>query len=135
MGRPFDTWDNIPNGMKRYLQNFGFNFNDKMAKFAFSKMKDVNGNKYEPIPKEKVEELLMRYGVSLENDNGANSWYVCNMAKSDYWGSSIRDEQQLALFVKDFIDDKDFFSTEKPFRYFYTVCMANGIVIEWDDML
>ena len=56
------------------------------------------------------------------------------MAKADYYGSSIQNEQQLAQFVKDFLDDVDG-SPEKPFRYFYSMCMAHGVVIEWSDIL
>lgn len=65
---------------------------------------------------------------------GYNGVYTLNMAKADYYGSSIQNEQQLAQFVKDFLDDVDG-SPEKPFRYFYSMCMANGVVIEWSDIL
>lgn len=136
MQNSFDVWDNVPEDMRNYLQFNGFNFNDKMAEFAISKMTDREGNKYNPVPKEKVKELLNRYGVTLELDNGANSWYVLNMARSDYWGSSISDEQHLAMFVKDFIDDEDAgVGTEKPFRYFFAICMGKGMVIPFRDML
>lgn len=133
-GASFDLYDNIPQAMRKYLQFYGFNFNEKMAEFAISKMKDVSGNPYTPIPKEKVKELLGKYGVKLELDNGANSWYVCNMLKSDYWGSSISDEQHLALAVRDYVDDKDVgVGTEKAFRYFIAICMGNGTVIPWEE--
>lgn len=82
-------------------------------------MRDSKGEKKNPIGKEKVKELLTKYGVSLKNDNGYNSTYVVNMAMNDYYGSSIKNENDLALFVKDFIDDEDAnVGTEKPFRYF-----------------
>lgn len=135
-GSSFDLYDNIPTDMRKYLQFNGFNFSEKMAEFAISKMKDKDGNKYTPIPKEKVKELIERYNVSLELDNGANSWYVCNMLKSDYWGSGISDEQHLALSIKDYIDDKDAgVGSEKPFRYFFSICSGNGTVIPWKDCL
>lgn len=135
-GASLDLYDNIPEDMKKYLQFNGFNFSDKMAEFAISKMKDKDGNSYTPVPREKVKELLARYGVTLELDNGANSWYVCNMLKSDNWGSSISDEQHLALAVKDYVDDKDAgVGTEKPFRYFFALCMGNGTAISWREMM
>lgn len=134
-GASFDLYDNIPQAMRKYLQFYGFNFNEKMAEFAISKMsKDVADNPYTPIPKEKVKELLDKYSVKLELDNGANSWYTLNMLKSDNYGSSISDEQHLALAVKNFIDDKDAgVGTEKPFRYFFSLCMGNGTVIPWEE--
>ena len=135
-GASFDLYDNIPEDMRIYLQNYGFNFSEKMAEFAISKMKDKDDNPYIPVPKEKVKELLTRYGVTLELDNGSNSWYVCNMLKSDNWGSSISDEQHLALAIKDYIDDKDAgVGTEKPFRYFFDLCMGNGTALNWREML
>lgn len=135
-GASFDLYDNIPEDMRVYLQNYGFNFSEKMAEFAISKMKDKDGNQYIPIPKEKVKELLNRYGVTLELDNGSNSWYVCNMLKSDNWGSSISDEQHLALSVKDYIDDKDAgVGSEKPFRYFFALCMGSGTALNWKELL
>lgn len=135
-GASFDLYDNIPDDMRVYLQNYGFNFSEKMAEFAISKMKDKDDNPYIPVPKEKVKELLARYGVTLELDNGSNSWYVCNMLKSDNWGSSISDEQHLALGIKDYIDDKDAgVGTEKPFRYFFALCMGNGTALNWREML
>lgn len=135
-GASFDLYDNIPEDMRIYLQNYGFNFSEKMAEFAISKMKDKDDNPYIPVPKEKVKELLTRYGVTLELDNGSNSWYVCNMLKSDNWGSSISDEQHLTLAIKDYIDDKDAgVGTEKPFRYFFALCMGNGTALNWREML
>lgn len=135
-GASLDLYDNIPEDMRKYLQFNGFNFSEKMAEFAISKMKDNVGNPYTPVSREKVKELLARYGVTLELDNGANSWYVCNMLKSDNWGSSISDEQHLALAVKDYVDDKDAgVGTEKPFRYFFALCMGNGTAIPWREMM
>lgn len=135
-GASFDLYDNIPADMRKYLQFNGFNFSEKMAEWAISKMKDKDGNKYTVIPKEKVKELLSKYGITLELDNGCNSWYVLNMLKSDNWGSSISDEQHLALAVKDYIDDKDAnVGSEKPFRYFFALCMGNGTVIPWTEVM
>ena len=135
MDRSFDVWDNIPSDMRTYLQNYGFNFSEKMCKFAVSMMKDKNG-KVTPIGRDKFDELMNRYGVHLDNDNGYNGVYTLNMAKSDYFGSSIQNEQQLAMFVKDFIDDVDGdVGTEKPFRYFFAMCMGKGVVINWREML
>lgn len=129
----FDVYDTMPREMRAYLSNYGFNFNKKACDFAVSLMKDKNG-KVAPIGKEKFDELMTKYGVQLEHDNGYNGVYALNMAKADYYGSSIQNEQQLALFVKDWIDDPDG-SPEKSFRYFFAMCMANGVVIDWTEIL
>ncbi len=70
-------------------------------------MKDRDGKKIEPITKEQIDKLLKTNGIELKHDNGYDCVYVANMARADYWGSSIADEQHLALFVGDFIDDED----------------------------
>ena len=57
--------------------------------FAVSRMKDRNGKKIEPYSKDKVDALLKQYGIELKKDKGYDCVYVCNMALSDYFGSSI----------------------------------------------
>lgn len=132
-GISFDVWDNVPEGMRNYLQNYGFNFSKKMCDFAVSLMKTKEG-KITPIPKEKSEELFKRYGIELEKDNGYNSLYVLNMAKADYWGNVLTTEEQLAKFVKAYIDDPDYPSTEKAFRHFLADMYGFGVVINWEDV-
>ena len=56
------------------------------------------------------------------------------MCKADYLGSSVIDEQHLALFIKDYVDDKDGYS-ELPFTRFYADCVGTGTPIEWEDMI
>lgn len=56
------------------------------------------------------------------------------MARADYFGSSIKDEQHLALFVKDYIDDSDGYDTI-AFTRFYADCIGKGIIINWEDMI
>ncbi len=133
-GASFDLYDNIPEDMKRYLGNYGFNFSKKMCDWAVSMMKTKDG-KITPISKEKVDELLNKYNISLEKDNGYNSVYVANMGKADYLSRSVPNENQLALFIKDYIDDPDYPSTEKAFRHFFADMMGMGIAINWEDML
>jgi hypothetical protein len=133
-GASFDLYDNIPEDMRIYLQNYGFNFSKKMCDFAVSMMKTKEG-KITPIPKEKYDELLKRYGVELEKDNGYNGLYVLHMAKADYWGTVITSEDQLAHFIKAYIDDPDYPSTEKAFRHFLADMYGFGIAINWEDML
>ena len=67
-----DIRDRRPEEMEAYLSNFGWHFNKKMCEFAVSLMKKLNPStgkkeRIEPISKEKVDELLTRYGIKLEN--------------------------------------------------------------------
>ena len=84
-----DTHENFPAGFREYLENYGWHFSKKMCEFAVSRMKDRNGKKIEPYSKDKVDALLKQYGIELKKDKGYDCVYVCNMALSDYFGSSI----------------------------------------------
>ena len=128
--RSLDIYDDRPSSMKRYLKYYGQHFNKKLCNFAVSKM---NHGKT-PITKEKVEEILMRNQVSLENNELYDHVYVYNMGNNDFLGSSIPDEKHLALYVKDVIDDKDGYDGI-VFNRWYADTVTQGIPIEWDEML
>lgn len=88
----------------------------------------------EYIDKEKVEEMLSKHNVTLENNAGYDHVYVANMARADYYKSSIEDEAHLSLFIKDMVDDSD----QKDgfiFNRFYADMTHNGIGIPWDEIL
>lgn len=103
-----------------------------MFEWATSNMykKDANGNrtKIQTLSKDAVDELLKRYGISINNKFGYDYVFAANMCKSDYYGSSITDEQRLALFVKDYVDDPDGYP-ELPFTRFYADCIGTGTPI------
>ena len=109
-----DTYDDFPSGMKEYLQKYGWHFSKKMFEWAVSGMRKKNAatGKDEPVEcwdKEKVDEFLKKNGIQLKNAVAYDAAYVCNMARADYFKSSIADEIHLAMFVRDYIDDSDGF--------------------------
>lgn len=86
------------------------------------------------MDKDKLEELLKKYEIELENNTGWDAVYVLNMGAADYYASSIVDEKSLILFVKDTIDDED----QKDgfvFNRWYADTVFNGIPIPWDEIL
>jgi hypothetical protein len=97
---------------------------------------DSSGKRtYIPVlTKEVVDDMLRRYGITLQNKFGYDYVYAANMCKADYLGSSVIDEQHLALFIKDYVDDKDGYP-ELPFTRFYADCVGTGTPIEWEDMI
>ena len=134
MDRSFDLYERIPEKMRVFLSYYGFNFSKKMCDWAVSMMRGRDGEEIVPVTKEKLDEILKKHDIRLERDNGYNAVYVANMCRADYFGSSITNEQYLARYVKDFIDDPDG-GSEKAFRHFYSDCVEKGIVINWDDVL
>lgn len=78
--------------------------------------------------------LLQKQGVEVKNKIGYDHVYVANMARADFYKSSIKDEEQLAQFIKDMVDDAD----QKDgfiFNRFYADCCHNGVPIPWEDVL
>ena len=127
---PLDIYDDMPKDMRRYLQNNGWHFNKKACMWAVSLMKKENPTTkkketIEPYTKEQVDEMLKKYNITLESNVGYDYVFVANMGKADYLKSSIADEQHLALYVKDVIDDVDAGDGVTMRRWFATM-VANG---------
>ena len=104
----------------------------RVASHGEAKQVDSSFEKQEA--KEKVEEMLQTNGLQLENLVGYDHVYVANMCKADFWGKSIKDEQQMAQYVKDMVDDidqKDGFI----FNRFYADTSFNGVGIPWEEIL
>lgn len=133
-----DTRDRFPSGMEDYLSMYGWHFSKKMCEWAVSLMshKEVpNGtSKIEMLDHDAVKEMLRRYGVELKSVIGYDADYVLHMAKADYYGSSIIDEQHLTLFVKDYLEDVDGYD-EVAFTRFYADCIGKGEIIPWEDVI
>lgn len=130
-----DYYEILPAGMEAYLAAHGRHFSKPMMEWAVSMMRDRDGRKGSPAQKKQFDEIMAAYGQKLERSEGFyDGIYVWCMAKSDYMGSSIMDEQHLAMFVKDYIDDIDGNPT-RAFDEFYINCVAKGVDIPWEDMI
>lgn len=130
-----DYYDILPVGMDAYLANHGRHFSKPMLEWAVSMMEDRRGNSVSIPDKKDFDERMKIYKQELKRKEGFyDGLYVWCMATSDYLGSSIIDEQHLAMFVKDYIDDIDGNET-RAFDEFYINCNAKGIDIPWKDMI
>lgn len=131
------SYDDIPEGMKLYINNYGCHFNKKLCKEAVSRMyKDNDGKKeyIKPYSKEQVDNMLEAYGIRLERNKLYDAVYVANMCKADFLGKSVPTEQHLAKYVKDVIDDADA-EEGYVFNRFYADCMFMDNPIEWEDCI
>lgn len=131
------SYDDIPEGMKLYINNYGCHFNKKLCKEAVSRMyKDNDGKKeyIKPYSKEQVDSMLEAYGIRLERNKLHDAVYVANMCKADFLGKSVPTEQHLAKYVKDVIDDADA-EEGYVFNRFYADCIFMDNPIEWEDMV
>lgn len=133
-----DFWDDMPMDMKKYLKNYGYHFNRKIYKFAvenmYRKKRDGSKEHIEPSEKDKVDELLKKYNITLENNVMYDAAYVYSMAMADFFGKSLPNEQYVLLWVKDKVDDID-----QPDGYLFNewyakMCYA-GIPIDWEEFV
>lgn len=135
---PLDIYDDMPNGMKKYISNYGWHFNKKAYEYAvdFMTKRNPKTNKEEKVKgftKEEIDGLLNGYGIELKNRIMYDYVFAATMCKADYLGSSIEDEQHLLKYVKDTVDDIDA-SSETTFRRWVATMIGNGNPIDWDDI-
>jgi hypothetical protein len=131
------SYDEIPEGMKLYLNNYGCHFNKKLCMEAVSRMyTEENGKKkkLKPYTKEQIDNLLSSYDIELEHNKMYDAVYVANMCANDFLGKSVPDEKHLAMYVKDLLDDPD---AEEGFVFnrFYADTMFMNNPIDWEEMV
>lgn len=131
------SYDEIPEGMKVYLNNYGCHFNKKLCMEAVSRMYTMEDGKKKsiiPYTKEQVDRMLESYGIQLKRGKLYDCVYVANMCKADFYGKSVPDERHLALYIKDLLDDPD---AEEGFVFnrFYADTMFMNEPIEWEDVI
>lgn len=136
---PLDMYEDMPREMRAYLRNYGFSFSKRACEYAVSRMRKMNtatgkSEKIEPYSKDKVEEMLAKHGVKLENNIGYNFVYIFHMILADYWKSSVTDEEHLCKMVKDIIDDVDD-NPDNVFRRWIISMDGNGEPIDWEELL
>lgn len=135
--RKTGSYDEIPEGMKRYINNYGCHFNKKLCDWAVSQMySEVNGKREvsKPYTKEQVDNFLGAYGITVERNKMYDAVYVANMCKNDFLGKSVPDEQHLAMFIRDMLDDPDAHEGF-VFNRFYADTIFNNNPVEWEDVL
>lgn len=135
---PLDIYDDMPNSMKKYISNYGWHFNKRAYEYAVKLMTKRNArtNIEESVvgyTKDEVDALLSTNNVVLKNKNMYDYVFVATMCKADYLGNSIEDENHLAKYVKDTIDDVDA-SDETTFRRWVATMIGNGNPIDWYEI-
>ena len=131
------SYDEIPEGMKIYLNNYGCHFNKKLYHEAVSRMYKKTGGRKEyltPMSKDEVDSVLENYGIDLERGKLYDAAYVMMMCKADFYGKSVPNEECLAKYVKDVIDDADAVDGY-VFNRFYADTMFMNEPIEWEDVI
>lgn len=131
-------FDKLPADLEKYLSEYGYHFTSKLAKQAvrYMRKKGENGKmvSIEPWSREEVEALLKRNNVTIDNDVMDDVVYVANMLKADCWKGSITTEQQMAMAIKEILDDAD----QRPGHVFvgwYAKSKFNGHPVDWNEVI
>jgi hypothetical protein len=136
---PLDIYDDIPREMRAYLSHNGWHFNKRACELATGLMRKKSPasgkmERIEPYTREQVEDMLKKYGVTIEDTSNYDFVFIANMCKADYLKSSVPDEQHLALFVKDTLSDPDA-GDGVTMRRWYATMVANGEMVDWAEMM
>ena len=126
----------MPSGMAEYISMYGWHFSKRMCEWACSRMYKVVNDRKEyisPYTRDWLEQLLRNWSISVNGADIYDALYVANMCKADFYGSSIPDDQRLARYVGDVINDADAYDG-MVFTRFYADCIGGGVPINWEDM-
>lgn len=121
----FTEYDVKPKEFINYLKYYGPHFNKKLCDFACKKFPKCD------YTKEKIDQLLSNYGITLKKAKLNDAVYIANWCKSTFYGSSITDEKHLVLFIKDLIDKEG----DLIFNRWYADMAKLGEPIEWEEMV
>lgn len=127
------SYDDVPEGMQHYINNYGCHFNRKLCEEAVNSMYR-DDEELTPYTKEQVDRMLEAYDIKVHRAKLYDTVYAANMGLFDFLGRSVPDEKHLAMFVKDLLDDPD---AEEGFLFnrFIADCYYMNKPIEWEDMI
>ena len=128
-------YEDMSRDMRQYLSNYGWHFNQRMLDWAVGMMRDKTGSKIKPITKEGLELMFKNAGIELHTKHIYDALYVANMAKADFYSSSIADELHLVRYVSDYTNDPDGYEGMPFVRFYADTCMKDDCTVYWEDML
>lgn len=121
--RPFES----------YLDEHGPHFSKKPCEYAVGNMENADGSKHR-YSKEEVKELLKRNGVTVKKASEYDCCFVANMAYADFFPEPLRNEFDIAMYVKKYIDDPDGYEGIAFSRYLADL-KRTGTYIDWEEMI
>lgn len=127
----------IPYSKRAYLKANGYHFNKSMYEWAVKGMYKMNNGreeKIQPITKEKLDELLKKHNITIQNNVLYDACYVYCMAMADFFQKSLPNEQMVITYVRDLLDDADQ-RDGFVFNRFLADCEFNGEPIDFEDFL
>lgn len=119
-------------GLDNYIEKYGNHFNSKLCQFALSLMN--HSDKPDALTLDQVMTMLEKYKVHLDIKYPYDIYYVANMGFHDFYKSSIKDDEHLALFIKDYLEDEDGYEGV-PFCRWLADIKHKDTDVNWEEML
>lgn len=129
--RRLDEYEELPQGMRTYLSNYGWHFNKKLCEHAVKCMKNRNDRHFS---EEEVAEALKKHSVEVSEAEKYDAVYLFNMYYSDFYPKALDDESKLALAVGCAIDDEDGYEGMALTRY-YADTIGRGEPLFWEKFV
>lgn len=117
----------------QYMERNKGHFSKRLADWAVSMM-ERDGQRIQPYTMEEVENMIAPFRNKIGEECIYDAYYLANMAKADYLGSSLADKAHVALYIKDTLCDPDGEPT-MVLACFRAKCDVKGIAIHWERML
>lgn len=123
----------------QYMERYKGHFSHRLAEWAISMMEckdQLSGNMQpiKPYPIEEVEEMVAPFRKHIGEEAVYDAWYLANMCKADFLGSSVPDKEHVALYIKDTLCDPDG-EPQMVLACFRAKCDVKHIPIFWERMM
>lgn len=124
-----DVYEELPRDMREYLSQYGWHFNEKLAKHAVEHMSGKH------CTMEQVKDFMKRAGYTdFGKYNESDVYYAFNMYYSDFYGTTLVDEMKVASAVNDIVNDEDGYDGALLTEY-YAKCIGRGTPLMWGEYL
>lgn len=128
-----EFWDDPE--YRKYKEKHGEHFCDKLAIWASKKMDNAHGDKSHSWTVEEVTSAFEKLGWKKpEMATWGDVTYSANMAYADYYGGSIKTEQDVLRYAYDDVSDPDGYPG-KVFNRWLSDVMGKKIAVPWSEFI
>lgn len=97
----------MPWGAKRYIEKYGYHFNEQLAQAASDMMVNSNGKSHKWTP-EQIEKTMKLYGLTNHGKcTLGDLTYLANMAYADLYPTVLKDEVSCLRYAIAMANDPD----------------------------
>lgn len=121
-------------GYQEYVDKHGQHFTDELSEFASKRMKNRNGL-FHSWSVSEVKSAFERMGLEKPDKyTWGDAAYAANMAYADFYGSSLKTEQDCLKYSHDLMSDVDGYDGMIMNRYLADL-MGKEVKMDWSKYL